>query len=144
MTEREQIIDDLTEIAELLGNQETLDSKISKAKEELEIVETMVQMLIDKRTKTNELSEEEFLKQYEALEERNNKLTARINALITEKTIQRGKKEKILASVELMQKEPGTILKWSKEAWMAMVESAIIHKDKTVSFKFYCGRTINV
>ena len=68
----------------------------------------------------------------------------RINALITEKTIQRGKKEKILASVELMQKEPGTILKWSKEAWMAMVESAVIHKDKTLSFKFYCGRTINV
>ena len=144
MTEREQIIDDLTEVAELLGNQEALDNKISKAKEELEVVETMVQMLIDKRTKTNELSEEEFLKQYETLEERNNKLTARINALTVEKTIQRGKKEKILASVELMQKEPGTILKWSKEAWMAMVESAIIHKDKTISFKFYCGRTIKV
>ena len=56
MTEREQIIDDLTEVAELLGNQETLDSKISKAKEELEVVETMVQMLIDKRTKTNEFA----------------------------------------------------------------------------------------
>ena len=63
---------------------------------------------------------------------------------MNEKTIRRGKKAKILASVGLMEKEPNLILKWNKEAWMAMVESAIVHKDKTISFRFYCGRKVKV
>ena len=50
----------------------------------------------------------------------------------------------MLASIELMRKEPDSILQWSKEVWMAMVENAIVHIDKTISFNFYCGRTIKV
>ena len=39
-------------------------------------------------------------------------------------------KAKILASVGLMEKEPNLILKWNKEAWMAMVESKLFIKIK--------------
>ena len=104
----------------------------------------MIKMLIDKRTKTNELTEEEFRKQYKIWEDKSNQLNAKINTLLSEKIIQKGKKERMLASIELMSKEPDSILQWSKEAWMAMVENAIVHIDKTISFKFYCGRTIKV
>lgn len=144
MVNKEEIIEELTEVAELIGNQEVIDEKISKVKEELEVVGTMIKMLIDKRTKTNELTEEEFRKQYKIWEDKSNQLNARINTLLSEKIIQKGKKERMLASIELMRKEPDSILQWSKEAWMAMVENAIVHIDKTISFNFYCGRTIKV
>ena len=144
MTDKEKIIDDLKEVAELLGCQEELDSKISEAKLELEVVENMVSSLIEKRTKTDTISEEEFEKQYKALEDKSKQITTKIGNLMNEKTIRRGKKAKILASVGLMEKEPNLILKWNKEAWMAMVESAIVHKDKTISFRFYCGRKVKV
>ena len=144
MVDKEKIIDDLKEIAELLGSQEELDSKIAEAKLELEVVENMVSSLIEKRTKTDTISEEEFEKQYKALEDKSKQISTKIGSFMNEKTIRRGKKAKILASVGLMEKEPSLILKWSKEAWMAMVESAIVHKDKTISFRFYCGRMVKV
>ena len=84
------------------------------------------------------------IKQYKNWEDKSNQLNARINALLSEKIIQKGKKERMLASIELMSKEPDSILRWNKEAWMAMVENAIVHIDKTISFNFYCGRTIKV
>lgn len=67
-----------------------------------------------------------------------------ITRFVNTPIIQKGKKERMLASIELMRKEPDSILQWSKEAWMAMVENAIVHIDKTISFNFYCGRTIKV
>ena len=144
MVDKDKIIDDLKEVAELLGNQEELDSKIANEKLELEVVENMVSSLIEKRTKTDTISEEEFEKQYKGLEDKSKQIITKIGSLINEKTIRRGKKAKILASVGLMEKEPNLILKWSKEAWMAMVESAIVHKDKTISFRFYYGRKVKV
>lgn len=144
MVDKDKIIDDLKEVAELLGSQEELDSKIANEKIELEVVENMVSSLIEKRTKIDSISEEEFEKQYKVLEEKSKQITTKIGSLMNEKTIRRGKKAKILASVGLMEKEPNSILKWSKEAWMAMVESAIVHKDKTISFRFYCGRKVKI
>lgn len=35
-----------------------------------------------------------------------------------------------------------TIDTWNDELWMTMVESAIVHKDKSITFKFYNGKEI--
>ena len=82
MANKEEIIEELTEVAELIGNQEVIDEKISKVKEELEVVGTMIKTLIDKRTKTSELTEEEFRRQYKIWEDTSNQLNAKINTLL--------------------------------------------------------------
>ena len=104
----------------------------------------MVKALIEKRTKTNELSEEEFAKQYEQLDTRYKNLGRKMNSLLKEKEIKKGKKEKMSAILENLKQSPTKLLRWNKETWMRMVEIATIHRDKTITFKFYSGQEVRV
>ena len=144
MTNKDEMIENLSGVVELLSDSSTLDEKIEEAKTELDVVEAMVKALMDKRAKTDELSEEAFTKQYESLDSRYKKATDKINNIIKEKNIRRGKKEKMSAILESLRNEPSTLLKWDKRIWILLVEKAIIHKDKTITFKFYCGAEVRV
>lgn len=39
---------------------------------------------------------------------------------------------------------PDHLLEWNESTWRLMVESAVVHKDKTTTFKFYKGREVRV
>jgi len=144
MTNKGAIIKDLEEVVELLGDYSSIEEKIDETKTELDVVETMVKMLMEKRAKTDELTEEEFNKQYASLDSRYKKLSEKVNSLLREKEIKKGKKEKMLAIIQTLKNEPDSILKWDKRIWIMMVENATVHRDKSISFKFYCGEEVRV
>ena len=144
MTQKDKVIEDLIEVAELLGDDSAVDNQINEANSELEEIETLMKALVEKRTKTSDVSEEEFTSKYGNYEKRFNKIVERINLLLKEKELKKGKKNWILSIVSTLQKEPNQILKWNKETWMLMVESAIIHKNKTITFKFHSGQEVRV
>ena len=144
MSNKEKVIEDLQDVAELVGDDSLINKKISEANNELEVVEALVKSLIEKRSKTNEISEQDFSIKYEEYDKQYKKIGERINALLREKELKIGKKNWILAIVASLQNEPNKILKWNKETWMLMVESAIIHKDKTITFKFHSGQEVRV
>ena len=144
MTNKDEIVKDLEGVVELLGDYSSLEEKIEETKTEADVVEAMVKALFEKRAKTDELSEEEFTKQYESLDSRFKKLGDKLVSLYKEKDIRRGKKEKMTAIIDSMKNEPSALLKWEKRIWILLVEKAIIHKDKTITFKFYCGKEIRV
>ena len=129
---------------ELLSDYSSLEEKIEEAKTETDVVEAMVKALLERRAKTDELSEEEFTKQYESLDSRYKKLGDKLTSLYKEKDIRRGKKEKMAAIIDSMKDEPSSLLKWDKRIWILFVEKAIIHRDKTITFKFYCGQEVRV
>ena len=144
ITNKEEVVESLEEVVELLGNYDELDFKIEEARTEAEVVDNMVKALIEKRTKTNELSEEEFTKQYEQLDTRYKNLGKKMNSLLKEKEIKKGKKEKMSAILENFKQCPTKLLRWNKETWMRMVEIATVHRDKTITFKFYSGQEVRV
>lgn len=109
------ITTNLEEVVELLGDYSSIEEKIDESKTELDVVETMVKMLMEKRAKTDELTEEEFNKQYASLDSRYKKLSEKVNSLLREKEIEKGKKEKILAIIQTLKNEPDSILKWDKK-----------------------------
>ena len=41
-------------------------------------------------------------------------------------------------------KNPTLLEEWDDTIWMVMVEKAVIHKDKKITFKFYNGAVIEV
>ena len=144
MVNKNIILKDIEEVISLLSDESDIDSKIDEVKSEQEVLEALVKVLIDKRTKTDEISEDEFQKQYEEYEKKFSKLNDKFTDLIKEKEIKKGKKEKMASIAHYLKKNPSNILIWDKKTWMVTVSSAIIHKDKTITFKFYSGQEIRV
>ena len=144
MVNKEKIINDLIELSELLGDTDNECSSLEETKTEMELVEGMVKVLLDKRGKTNELTEEEFMKQYQTLDQRFKKLEEKYKKLRNDITIKKGKKATFAAIAASLKEEPKNIVKWSKETWMLTTESAVVHKDKSITFKFYSSQQVRI
>lgn len=142
--DRETILEDLNGLINLLADCSSIEEKILETKTELDVVEAMVKALVEKRSKTDEISEEEFVKQYDSLSSRFKKLGEKLSSLKKEKEIKKGKKERMSAFLETLKNETEPIVKWDKRVWIIMVENAIVHRDKTITFKFYCGYKVRV
>ena len=144
MANKEKVVEDLRELALVLGDTTSFESSIQDLKNQHQINEAMLQMLIDKRSKTDEISEEEFKRQYEELMAEQEKLKNKVLKKKQDLDIQIGKKNRILAIAKMLEDSPEKILEWNKETWMLTVESATIHKDRTITFKFYGGQKVRV
>ena len=47
-------------------------------------------------------------------------------------------------SLSFMKQADDYIGEWSEEAWILMVETATVNRDKTITFKFVNGKEIQV
>ena len=144
MSLKDKVLEDLKEVADILADESVIDEKLKQLNENTEELEMLMKGLVEKRTKTMEISDDEFISKYESYEEKFNNIVEKINSLKKEKELKKGKKNWILSIVAALSKEPNKILKWNKETWMLMVESGIVHNDKTITFKFYSGHEIRV
>ena len=144
MQNKDKVVEDLLSLAEHLGDSSKEERAIEEAKNELEVVDGLVKLLVEARGKPNELSEEEFVTQYQAYEKRFNALEEKLKNLLQAVSVKSSKRQQIVSIAESMKREPEAILKWNKETWMLLIESAIVHKDKTITFKFYSGQEIRI
>ena len=143
MINKDQIVEDLKAVADLLSDETGVNGKLEDVKNDQEVTEAMVKVLFEKRAK-GDINEAEFTSQYEEYDKQFDKLNKKLESLLKEKELLKGKREKMLSIIGLMEKEPNKIVTWSKRTWMHTVEKATIHKDKTISFKFYSGQEIRV
>ena len=143
MLHKEKIVEDLKAVVELLSDETCIDGKLDEVKNEQEVAEALVKVLLEKRSK-GEIGEEEFTRQYDDYEKSFDKLNQKLTNLIKEKELIKGKKEKMLSIISLMEKEPNKILVWNKRTWMYTVEKATVHRDKTITFSFYSGQEVRV
>ena len=78
------------------------------------------------------------------MSERYNKLKDKLDKLINERAYKLGQSTKLEASIKEMETAETTIDTWNDELWMTIVESAVVHKDKSITFKFYNGKEIRI
>ena len=55
-----------------------------------------------------------------------------------------GKATKMRAYLEAMKQADDYLEEWSVEAWVLMVETATVNRDKTITFKFVNGKEVRV
>ena len=66
------------------------------------------------------------------------------NKLINERAYKLGQSTKLEAFLKEMETAETIIDTWNNELWMIMVESVVVHKDKSITFKFYNGNEIRI
>ena len=105
-------------------------------------MEEKVKSLVAERGKDGE--ESDFLKKYEEINTRFNKTTLKISELKKEKENKQLKKNKLLSYIAFLKKEPDTLEIWNKQAWMVLVEEAVVNRDSSITFKFYDESEITI
>jgi len=76
------------------------------------------------------------------LSDRYDKLKGQLDGLITEKESKLGQKKTMQTFINNLIESENELADWNERIWMLMVESAIVHRDSSITFKFQSGATI--
>ncbi|NWH10178.1 zinc ribbon domain-containing protein [Acholeplasma laidlawii] len=141
MGDKRRIIDDSKEVIGLLTDTIKIDDEIVKINEEITIVSELVSKLVKENSKTD-IQFGEYNKRYEELSERYEKLRLRHEELLKQKNSKQAKAIKLRAFISSLENSDHQIKYWNEMIWMLIVESATVHRDSSVTFKFHNGLEI--
>ena len=143
MAKKNNVIDDLKLMKKFLGDVIELDKQIEKQKEEVLIITELVKNLIHENASTK-LNQDEYVQKYDSLNKRYEQATETLENLQAEKQRKVEQDNAITLYIKTLKKNPTLLEEWDDTIWMTMVEKAIIHKNKNITFHFYNGAVIEV
>ena len=143
MNNKETLIEDAKAIIQLLTNTSDLDDKIQKLNTEMEETELLVENLIHDNAKRSQ-SQEDYEKHYNELVEKFEKAKDKAENLVEEKADKINKKDVLEAFIKTIEAKENIIDKFSVDLWNLMIQEAIVHQDKTITFKFKNGKEITI
>lgn len=141
MKDKRQIVQDSNEIIKLLTNTTNLEDDISKTDDELTITSELVNKLVRENSKTN-LSIDDYNKRYDELFSRYEKLKVRREDLLKQRNDKLSQAYKMKAFIKNLSKSEDKITEWNDSIWMLLVDSATVHRDSSITFKFTNGNEI--
>ena len=57
----------------------------------------------------------------------------------------RSQQDKAMALyIRTLKKQPTVLTEWNDTIWIVMVEKAIVHRDKSITFVFYNGSKVKI
>lgn len=127
----------------LLTDTLELDKKIATLKTDIDIISEMVRKSVSKNTKTAQ-SQEDYKTRYDELSKRYNKAKEVLDILLNEKPYKLGKSIKLETFIKKVETADKELENWNDELWILTVDKAIVHKDKSITFKFYNGKEIRI
>lgn len=119
----------------------TLDADIERQLEEAQVVAELVKAAVKENASTAQ-SQEAYLKKYEALTERYEKAAAELEKLQSLRTTRSQQDKKMALYIRTLKKQPEVMRDWNDTIWTVIVEKAIVHKDGSITFRFYSGAEI--
>lgn len=135
---KDRLIQDTNEVIALLTNTSQLEEEIEKLNIEIRVVAELINKLVKENSKTN-ISLEEYNKKYEELSSKYNKTNEKLQELIELKTYKKAQALKMEAFLRNLINSKDNINSWDDSIWRIMVESAVVHRDASRTFKFYNG-----
>lgn len=143
MCDKKQVIEDTLAVIELLTDTTDLDNEIAKLQAKIERISSDVSLMVRENARTQQ-DQIKFAARYEELTTEYETQKAALEKAVKEKAYKTGKATKMRAYLEAMKQADDFLEKWSDEAWILMVETATVNRDKTITFKFTNGKEIAV
>ena len=143
MCDKKQVIEDTLAVIELLTGTDELDLEIAERQARIEEISKAVALMVreNARTVQDQLA---FAKRYEDLTQQYEAEKDALDKAVKEKAYKTGKATKMRAYLEAMKQADDYLEIWSEEAWILMVETATVNRDKTITFKFVNGKEVRV
>ena len=141
MTDVPRIVDDCESMRALLTDTEELDRQIEEKTQESELLADMVRELIYRNASS---AKEDDKKQEEALCAKFDAVMKEIQSLKEERERRLQKDKAMSLHIRTLKKSRQVLTEWDDTVWTVMVEKAIVHKDKSITFIFYNGSKVRV
>ncbi len=138
-----RIVEDCSEMRKLLADTTDLDRQIDEKTQESELLAEMVRELIH-RNASSDMTEDALKKQEESLNARFETVTKELYFLKEEREKRIKKDNALSLHIRNLNKSKKVLTEWDDTVWTVMVEKAIVHKDKSISFIFYNGSKVRV
>jgi hypothetical protein len=139
--DKKRVVKDTMDVIKLLTDTTKIDSEITKIEDEMDVITELVNKLVMENSKTD-IDIDTYNKKYDKLSVRYDKLKDQLDVLINEKESKLGQKKIMQTFIKNLKKSEGELADWNERIWMFMVESAIIHRDSSITFKFQSGVTL--
>lgn len=111
--------------------------------EETQVVAELVKAAVKENASTAQ-SQEAYLKKYEALVKRYEMAVAELERLQSLRPLRSQQDKKMALYIRTLKKQPEVMHEWNDTIWTVMVEKAIVHRDGSITFRFYSGAEIKV
>lgn len=143
MCDKKQVVEDTLAVIELLTDTSDLDIEIAGLQEKIERISSDVSLMVRENARTQQ-DQIKFAARYEELTKEYETQKAALEKAVKEKAYKTGKATKMRAYLEAMKQADDFLEEWSDEAWILMVETATVNRDKTITFKFANGKEVAV
>ena len=143
MKDKTKVIEDTEAVIEMLTSTDDIDRRISSLTSEIEIVSELVKKLIRENSSAAQ-SQEDYKAKYNELSLRYDEAKKALEEAMQDKTYKQGQGIKLQSFLESLKQIESVLDEWNEELWMIMVEKAIVHRDKSITFKFYNGKETTI
>jgi len=139
---RAQVMADVQMMLKLLTDCTDIDEQLDALNEELEEINTLVRAEIQNNASRPDM-QETFDAKFEKLRDRYESVESKIAGLRAKRNEREDRRIRILTFLKEFEQRPA-VERWDDQLWVMTLETATIHSDGNVDFKFYNGQTIRV
>jgi len=139
--DKQRVIKDTEDIIKLLTDTTQIDSDVTRIEDEMEVITELVNKLVMENSKTD-TGIDAYNKKYEKLSDRYDKFKEQLDGSITEKELKLGQKKTMQMFIKNLKEAEDELDQWNESVWMLMVESAVVHRDSSITFKLQKGQEI--
>ncbi|CCV66435.1 hypothetical protein BN85314140 [Paracholeplasma brassicae] len=141
MKDKKRVMDDTKEIIELLSNTKDLDVEINKTGDEITVISELVNKLINDHAKSN-MSIDEYDSRYSELTTRYEELENKQKELINKRDDKKARVYIMNEFLSNLKHAKDKMSEWNDSFFTMMVESGMVHRDETITFKLKNGKEI--
>lgn len=139
---RQQIIESCKEMCSIVADCTELNAEIDSLNEEINVISEMVGQCI-KNNASMKQSQEEYSNRYNRLVKRYEQVTEQLNNATADRNTRIQKRREINIFIDSLKKQPLAIETWDDELWILFLDTATVHSDGRITFRFKNGTEIN-
>ena len=125
----------------MITNTAELDAELSSAISEMEIVSGLVQHHIESNA-SQALKQSDYEAKYNALAIMYQEVKNKYDELSSKIAEKKNKGLLVKGFLNNLKEQKDTITEWDDNLWNVMVEKAVVHRDRRITFIFYNGAEI--
>lgn len=141
MKDKKRIIQDSTEMIEMLTDTTQLDQDIENLNDELLVISELLSKLIKDNSKSG-VTQDDYNKKYGELMNRYERTKEKHEAHIKSRDAKKSQEITLKAFLTNLKKADDKLSDWNEYIWLLLVKNAIVHRDKRITFKLNNGKQI--
>ncbi len=143
MGSRVQVIQACEIMRSVIADFTELDAEIDTLNEEIQVVAGLVSQCI-KENATSQQSQEEYNRKYTRLVNRYEKAVERLKKANANKESRMDRDRDLRIFISSIENQPLVLETWDERLWISLLDSATVHADGKITFRFKDGTEIEV